>query len=107
MVVAHGQTFRQRGTAGKYSAKPGVPSRLASAQERQPGRGVVLFPVRLDDTVLTTNEAWAAKLRRSRNIGDFRAWKEHDSYQKAFERVLRDLRVDAPDAAASSAGQKP
>ena len=41
----------------------------AFEEERQRS-GVVLFPVRLDDTVLTTNEAWAAKLRRSRNIGD-------------------------------------
>jgi hypothetical protein len=67
-------------------------------EERQRG-GVVLFPVRLDDTVLTTNEAWAAKLRRSRNIGDFRAWKDHDAYQRTLERLLRDLRVEAADAA--------
>ena len=67
-------------------------------EERQRG-GVVLFPVRLDDTVLTTNEAWAAKLRRSRNIGDFRAWKDHDAYQRTLERLLRDLRVETPDAA--------
>jgi hypothetical protein len=45
--------------------------------------------------VLTTNEAWAAKLRRSRNIGDFRAWKDHDAYQTAFARLLRDLRGSA------------
>ena len=63
--------------------------------------------MRLDDTVLTTNEAWAAKLRRSRNIGDFRAWKDHDAYQGTFERLLRDLRVEAADACTSSAGQKP
>ncbi len=69
----------------------------AFEEERQPGRGLVLFPVRLDDTVLMTNEA--AKLRRSRHIGDFRAWKEHDSYQKALERMLRDLRVETPAAA--------
>jgi hypothetical protein len=37
--------------------------------------------------------------RRSRHIGDFRAWKDHDAYQKAFERVLRDLRVDTPERA--------
>jgi hypothetical protein len=62
--------------------------------------GVVLFPVRLDDAVMETREAWAAKLRRSRNIGDFRGWKNHDAYQTAFKRVLRDLQIDiAPDAA--------
>ena len=43
----------------------------AFEEERQRG-GVVLFPVRLYDTVMETKEAWAAKLRRSCNIGDFR-----------------------------------
>jgi TIR domain-containing protein len=41
------------------------------AEERQRG-GVVLFPVRLDEAVFATNEAWARKLRDNRNIGDFR-----------------------------------
>jgi hypothetical protein len=71
----------------------------AFEEERQRG-GVVLFPVRVDDAVSTTQEAWAAKLRRSRHIGDFRAWKDHDAYQTALDRVLRDLRrVETPDAA--------
>jgi TIR domain len=68
----------------------------AFEEERQRG-GVVLFPIRLDDIVLETKEAWAAKLRRGRHIGDFRAWKDHDAYQKALDRVLRDLRVEAAD----------
>jgi hypothetical protein len=38
------------------------------------------------------SEAWAAKLR-ARHIGDFTRWKEHDNYQKRFERLMRDLRV--------------
>jgi hypothetical protein len=29
-----------------------------------------------------------------RNIGDFTRWKEHDAYQKALARLLRDLRVE-------------
>ena len=70
----------------------------AFEEERQRDK-VVLFPVRLDDTVLDTNEAWAAKLRRSRHIGDFRAWKDHDAYQKALDRVLRDLRVESSEPA--------
>jgi len=32
-------------------------------------------------------------LRRARHIGDFRAWKDHDAYQKSFERLLRDLKA--------------
>jgi hypothetical protein len=61
------------------------------AEERRRNQ-LVLFPVRIDDTVLKTGEAWAVKLRYQRNIRDFRKWKNHDAYQQAFERVLRDLK---------------
>ena len=61
----------------------------AFEEERKRGQ-IVLFPVRLDEAVMNTNEAWAAKLR-ARNIGDFRNWKDHDAYKQSFERVLRDL----------------
>ena len=64
----------------------------AFAEERA-RKQLVLFPVRLDDAVMKTTEAWAGKLRDNRNIGDFRRWKDHDAYQKALERVLRDLKV--------------
>jgi hypothetical protein len=50
------------------------------------------IPIRLDDAVMATDEAWAAELR-ARNIGDFRRWKDHDAYMKSFERVVRDLAV--------------
>ena len=69
----------------------------AFAEERQRG-GVVLFPVRVDDAVFATNEAWALKLRDNRNIGDFRRWQEHDAYQRTLDRLLRDLRAETPDA---------
>lgn len=55
---------------------------------------MVLFPVRLDDTVMSTGQTWAADIRRSRHIGDFSRWKDHDAYQAAFERLLRDLQAD-------------
>jgi TIR domain-containing protein/pentapeptide repeat protein len=58
-------------------------------EERKRGQNV-LFPVRLDEAVMDTNEAWAAKLR-ARNIGDFRKWKDHDAYKQSLARVLRDL----------------
>ena len=54
---------------------------------------IVLFPVRLDEAIKTTTKAWAAKLRRQRHIGDFSCWKNHDDYQKAFTRLLRDLKA--------------
>jgi hypothetical protein len=55
---------------------------------------IVLFPVRLDEAIETTTKAWAAKLRRQRHIGDFSCWKNHDDYQKAFTRLLRDLKSE-------------
>jgi hypothetical protein len=64
----------------------------AFAEERE--RNVtILFPIRLDDAVMTTSEAWARKFRDQRNVGDFRQWTEPAEYQKSLERLLRDLRM--------------
>jgi len=52
---------------------------------------IVLFPIRLDEAVMRTGKAWAADIRRTRHIGDFSHWRDHNSYQKAFSRLLRDL----------------
>jgi hypothetical protein len=48
---------------------------------------------------METDQAWAASLRRTRHIGDFRAWKDHDQYQKSFDRLLRDLKAQGGGAA--------
>jgi hypothetical protein len=69
---------------------------MARAEEHRRGKDqLVLFPVRIDDAVKTTSEPWACMLRDQRNVGDFRQWKDHDAYQNALERLLRDLTVDA------------
>src|ERR1700722_20243635 len=81
----------------------------ASVQSRWVERGVnaararedrekrmVLFPIRIDDAVMNTPQPWAADIRRSRHIGDFSHWKDHDSYQAALNRLLRDLAPDQP-----------
>lgn len=64
----------------------------AFEKERKQGR-TVLFPIRLDDAVMGAEEAWAADIRRTRHIGDFCGWKEHDKYRVAFERLMLDLRA--------------
>ena len=64
-------------------------------EEEHRRKQTMLFPMRLDDAVMETTEAWAAKLRADRNIGDFRQWKNHDCYQGSFKRVLRDLAAGA------------
>jgi uncharacterized protein YjbI with pentapeptide repeats len=56
----------------------------------------VLFPIRLDDHVMQSNTAWAADIRRTRHIGNFIHWKDHDAYQNGLKRLLRDLQPDRP-----------
>ena len=51
----------------------------------------VLFPIRLDDSVMEIKNGWPADIRRTRHIGDFTNWKDRDSYQAAIKRLLRDL----------------
>ncbi|MDQ2905344.1 MAG: toll/interleukin-1 receptor domain-containing protein [Chloroflexota bacterium] len=54
-------------------------------------RRLVLFPIRLDETVMHTPHAWAATIRRMRHIGDFRQWQDETAYQRALQRLLRDI----------------
>lgn len=63
--------------------------------EERECKHTILFPIRLDDAVLTTREPWARLLWGQRNIGNFTAWKEHDAYKMAFDQLLRDLQVEA------------
>jgi uncharacterized protein YjbI with pentapeptide repeats len=71
-----------------------VKTEVETALEEEIRRNkTVLFPVRLDGTVMETDQAWAADIRRTRHIGDFSRWKDHDSYQEAFTRLLRDLKA--------------
>ncbi len=65
----------------------------AALENQRTPSSTVLFPITLDDAVMETAQAWAASLRRTRHIGDFRAWKDHDQFQKSFERLLRDLKA--------------
>ena len=69
----------------------------ATLEKERQRKQTVLFPIRLDDAVLDTKRAWAAKLRRERNIGDFSCWKDHAAYQKAFDRLLRDLKAESAE----------
>jgi len=72
-----------------------VEKEVETAFEKERWRNTLaLFPIRLDDAVMQTGEAWAADIRRSRHIGDFTRWRDHDSYQEALGRLLRDLKAE-------------
>ncbi|HLG63867.1 MAG TPA: toll/interleukin-1 receptor domain-containing protein [Ktedonosporobacter sp.] len=65
----------------------------AALEKEQRQQREVLFPVRLDESVMQTSQAWATKLRRTRHIGDFTRWTDPQEYQQAFGRLLRDLKA--------------
>jgi hypothetical protein len=66
---------------------------LACTREAREGR-IVLYPLRLDDSVLTSRQDWAVTLCEGRHIGDFRRWTEYVVYQTVFVRLLHDLKAE-------------
>jgi len=65
----------------------------AFEREREEDKSI-LCPIKLDEAIKQTKSAWAADVRRMRHIGDFNNWKQSEQYQRAFKRLLRDLKVD-------------
>lgn len=66
----------------------------------------ILFPIRLDDEVMKIESGWPADIKRTRHIGDFKKWKNHDAYQVAFQRLLRDLKANDSNDTAGVVAQK-
>jgi hypothetical protein len=72
-----------------------VENEVKAAMDREKSQGLtVLFLIGLDDTVLKAEIGWPALIRRTRHIGDFTGWRDHDAYKKAFDRLLRDLKAE-------------
>lgn len=71
-----------------------VENEVEAALDKEKDRKTVLFPVRIDTAIEETVVAWARTIKRTRHITDFSGWKDHDAYQAAFERLLRDLEVE-------------
>src|SRR5260370_29630930 len=65
----------------------------ALAKERKENRNV-LFPIRLDKTIMECTSGWPTLIQNTRHIGNFERWKHHDDYQKALNRLLRDLKAE-------------
>jgi len=64
-------------------------------EARDKEKRTVLLPIRLDNAVMSSKMAWVGTIRNSRQIGDFQYWKEQDKYEKAFNRLLHDLKTNA------------
>jgi uncharacterized protein YjbI with pentapeptide repeats len=67
----------------------------AALEKEKRQQTLVLFPISVDEAFKDTLTPWASDVRRNRHIGDFRHWKDHDQYQKAFQRLLRDLKAES------------
>jgi hypothetical protein len=67
--------------------RKGPPRRTAPAAFPRRERLLACLP-------LLTFLALRAVLQQHPHIGDFTRWKKHDAYQKALDRLLRDLRVE-------------
>jgi uncharacterized protein YjbI with pentapeptide repeats len=53
----------------------------------------VLFPIRIDDSVMNSKKAWATLLRRQRHIGDFTGWERYENYSNALDKLIHDLKA--------------
>jgi uncharacterized protein YjbI with pentapeptide repeats len=72
-----------------------IEQEVETALEReQKQKRIVIFPIRIDNSVMNVKSGWLASIMRTRHIGDFTGWKSHDSYQQAFDKLLRDLRAE-------------
>lgn len=80
----------------KYSVESQwVEQEVETALERERReKKTILFPIRIDDTVMKIQEGWPALIRNTRNIGDFRYWKNETKYSESLGRLLRDFRND-------------
>lgn len=64
----------------------------AIERERIDNRSV-LFPIRIDDSVMNCKKAWATLLRRQRHIGNFTGWESYKNYSNALDKLINDLKV--------------
>jgi DNA (cytosine-5)-methyltransferase 1 len=80
-------------------SSPWVESEVEAALEHEVEQNrTMLFPVRLDNSVMKIKTGWPADIRRTRHIGDFTGWRTKRLYQKAFNKLLRDLKAEIKDS---------
>ena len=75
----------------------GVEVEAALERERSQNK-LILFPIKLDNAIMQTNQAWAADIRRIRSIADFSQWKQQSVYQKELNRLLSTLHIKSNSA---------
>jgi hypothetical protein len=80
-----------------------IEGEIEAALERERKlKTVVVFPIRLDDSVMTTNVPWAVDMRQTRRIEDMSKWEDETRFQEAFAELIHNF-----DAEVVSASQQP
>jgi hypothetical protein len=73
-----------------------VRKEIELALEKEPkSNKTILFPIRIDDAVMNADDELSRSLVNTKHIGDFTAWRDSDSYKRAFSRLVKDLTVTA------------
>jgi hypothetical protein len=81
-----------------------VKTEIANARQREiREQRQMLFPISLVPyNRIKEWKADSAREIREYFIPDFSNWKDHDSYQQAFQRLLRDLKAEGKESAPGS-----
>lgn len=58
----------------------------------------LLIPVDLDGYVLRESEVWVVGEIKKRYVQPFVGWKDHDTFEAAFAKVVKALRTDGGSA---------
>jgi uncharacterized protein YjbI with pentapeptide repeats len=64
----------------------------AALSEEHKRKKPIFLPIRVDDAVLDSDQAWAEYINKTRNICDFSNWKDHDAYHQALDNLLNELK---------------
>ena len=62
------------------------------AEERNQNRAV-LFPLRLDNSIMDSEQKWIAKLQQTHPMYDFSAWENWEAYYNQFYLLVKDLKT--------------
>ena len=66
---------------------------LALEKERETGK-IVLFPIKIDNEISSTEELWARRIKKSRHIEDFTGWKTDAAYNTSLNKLLDHLKPE-------------
>lgn len=55
-------------------------------------KSTVLFPIRIDNSVMKSESGWSAKIKRERHIADFLKWKNNKDYSSSLKKLVQDLK---------------